>query len=73
MELETVISNFRVTLDTDMDGTGSSGCWIEQGRYSASLECADQTGVLSHSDGDEFLIQPSVVAAIRKWAEDNGY
>lgn len=67
------ICGYRVTLDLDMDGTGTTGCWIERGDYSASLECADGEGVLENSRGEQRSIHPATVDAIRAWAERKGY
>jgi hypothetical protein len=67
----TTISGYRVTLDTDM-GDGATGCWIEKGGYSASLEAADAVG-LTDSNDREVSVPRSVILAIRTWAERNGY
>ena len=65
--------SYRVTLDTDVNGDGeSTGCWIQKGGFSASLEAADYEG-LSDSNDQVHEVPASTLAAIRKWAEANGY
>jgi hypothetical protein len=63
--------SYRVTLDTDM-GDGATGCWIQKGSYSASLEAADAEGLVDSND-QVHEVPASTLAAIRKWAEANGY
>jgi hypothetical protein len=72
MELSITTHGYKVTLDTDM-GDGATGCWIQKGGFSASLECADATGALQDSNDHEQPISPSALSHIRKWAEANGY
>lgn len=74
MELKTTINGYKVSLDTGMDGDGeTTGCWIQKDGHSASLECADATGALQDSNDHELPIGATTVAAIRRWAEKNGY
>jgi len=74
MQMNTTINGFKVSLDTDMNGDGeTTGCWIQKGGYSASLECADGVGYLSDSNDQELPIGQPTLDAIRKWAERNGY
>ena len=40
--------------------------------FSGSLEFAE-TGTLEDEDGDELVISDNQRAAIREWAEENGY
>ena len=68
----TTIRGFHITLDTDM-GDGATGCWIEKGSFSASLECADATGRLVNTNDQEIGISPEMCTAVRTWAEKNGY
>lgn len=71
-EHTTTIAGYRVTVDTDM-GDGATGCWIERGNFSASIEAADATGVLTDSGDREQPIAAGIVARIRTWAEGRGY
>lgn len=80
MELRETFTRFGVeydvTLDTDMNGDGEvSGCWISQGRYSASLAALQATGVLTHN-GDctaDLAVPDNLVEEIAQWADENGY
>ena len=50
-----------------------SDCFIERGKFCASLECADAMGVLSDDNGHERSIDNGTLAQIRQWAEGHGY
>lgn len=75
-DAETKIDGYIVTLEfTDEpanDGGQASHCYIEHGRYSATLECADATGELDGPRGTE-AITGATLARIREWAELRGY
>lgn len=48
-------------------------CFIEKGRYSASLAAAQDTGLLTAMDDDDHAIPESVTDAILDWALPYGY
>lgn len=77
MQLERYFGVYRVSLDTDMDGTGSTGCWIEHraSSTSASLAAAQGEGLLTSDTGHspDHPISEKIVAEIAAWAEENGY
>jgi hypothetical protein len=77
MELETTIRDYHVTLNTDMDGEGVTGCWIDhkESGTSASLAAAQGEGVLTpyRGNGPDHPISQDVVDRVAKWAEANGY
>jgi len=51
-----------------------SDCFISYKDFSASLECADATGVLeNHERSTEHKIDNGTLEQIRTWAEANGY
>ncbi len=56
------------------DGEQRSGCWIiRDDGASASLECADNEGILDHDTRGDVPIPQDDVDACRAWAEANGY
>lgn len=69
-EIEHQIGKYKITLQVAEE---SSDCYIEDGDYSASLECADATGELTDSRGEVKAIDAGTTGIIRKWAEANGY
>lgn len=77
-------NEYEVTLDTDMEGHGEdsdervTGCWILFQRrrgedYTASLQCALDTGVLTSNSEREHKISNKVLTKIEQWAIENGY
>lgn len=65
------VSGCKVTLESEGDW---SGCWIESGKYSASLEALLDTGCLSDDCyRAEFRLGKGTIAAIERWALSNGY
>lgn len=74
MEKRTTINGYSIELDTDVDGDGSTTqCFISYGKYSASLEAADSTGLLTDSNECEHPIRTTDLVAIKLWAYANGY
>lgn len=70
-ELKTKIHGYTVELEVD-DDVPESHCYISRGRHSASLELVDACG--GFDDGtDDQDIPVNTIAAIRAWAEKNGY
>ena len=67
-----IIDGCTVTVEPDM-GDGASGCWIEKGNLSASLECADALGYFEDDDGRQIKISAGTLLRIRAWAESQGY
>lgn len=80
-KLEKKFGKYRVILETWPDAPpdeSKSECFIfhttRAGReYSASLACASDTGVLSHSIYPDINIEPAIVDDIEEWAIENGY
>lgn len=83
MELQTIIDDYLVELDTDMEGHGDShpdrvsGCWIsfsaEHDTFSASLEALMAEGCLTHSSGRQWHINQKTIDEIEEWSLANGY
>ena len=70
-EKQTTIAGFEVSLEV---GNGFSQCYINKGRFSASLEGLLGLGGLVDPDTDGFSKVPvGTVAAIERWALANGY
>lgn len=71
----TKIAGYTVELDTDVDGDGGSTtqCFISYGKYCASLEAADDMGLLTDSNECEYPIRNTDLVAIKLWAYANGY
>lgn len=70
-EKQTIIAGFEVFLEV---GDGVSQCYINKGRFSASLEGLLGLGGLVDPDTDDFSKVPAgTVAAIERWALSNGY
>jgi hypothetical protein len=74
-EKTTTIRGYTITLETDMngDGGGVTGCWIERGDASASLESAEATGGLCDYNDNVLSVPTHTLRAIRAWADANGY
>lgn len=68
----TTIDGFEVEIDTDTDGNGRTGCWIQKGRNSGSLELLMGEGVLL-GHNDDLRVPQSTIDAIEQWALENGY
>ena len=79
MVLEKVIHGYEVMLDTDTDGAGESspervsGCWLNKGDQSGSLEWALAYGSLEDSLDQSHPISSHTLDTIEKWALSNGY
>ena len=79
MVIEKVIHGYEVTLDTDVDGAGDqspdrvSGCWINKGDFSGSLELAFTIAGLEDSEGDFMMVSKHTLETIEKWALAHGY
>ena len=71
-EITTTIRGYKIYLDTDVDGTGSTTCHVSKGRHNASIELIDSFG--GFDDGEEGQeVAQSTIDAIRSWADRNGY
>ena len=79
MVIEKVIHGYEVTLDTDMDGAGDqspdrvTGCWINKGDFSGSLELVRALDGLEDSEGNYEAMSNHTFEKIEKWALANGY
>jgi len=76
---ETKIHGYEITLDTDCNGDGDdspdrvTGCWINKGDQSGSLELARALDGLEDSEGNFFPMSDNTYFAIEKWALAHGY
>lgn len=68
----TVINGFTAEIEPNADREGVN-CYVYKGRYSASLECADDNGFLTDNDDRELTVPPGTLAAILTWARGHGY
>jgi len=66
----TKISGYSVEISACDDSTN---CWIEKGKYSASLAALQDTGLLETTLGGEHAVNPDIIDRITEWAEANGY
>lgn len=79
MEIEKQFGAYAVTLDTNMDGAEEesnnrvTGCWIEYGPFTASLEALTAHDVLEDGRGGEHRVPRGVISEIEAWAIKNGY
>ena len=79
MVIEKVIHGYEITLDTDTDGAGDdspdriSGCWLNKGDQSGSLELALHLGGLEDRDDQFHPISSHTLDIIENWARSNGY
>ena len=79
MELETKIHGYEIGLNTDMDGAGDdspervTGCWINKGELSGSLELLLAQGGLENDNGDVVPMPDVLIDRIESWARANGY
>lgn len=64
--------SFTATIEPNEDREGVN-CYIEKGRATASLECADCEGHLEMPNGEEVYFPAKVGNAVRAWAETFGY
>lgn len=73
----TTIDGYTVDLDTDMDGDGTTGCWVSYkalyDEFTASLACLIDTGVLTANSGREWVVDEVTIDRIEVWAEQKGY
>lgn len=51
----------------------STQCWVEKGKYAASLAALQDTGLLETTLGGEHTVNPDIIDRITEWAEANGY
>ena len=64
---------YKATIEPNTDREGVD-CFVEHGRYSASLACAQFEGELTHDRTEETKpIPESASDAIFKWAQTYGY
>lgn len=78
MYLEHKINGHEISLDTDMNGAGDNedrvtGCWINKGELSGSLELLLQQGGLENDNGDVVPMPDVLIDRIEGWARANGY
>jgi len=79
MQLEKTIHGYEISLDTDTDGAGDNsperitGCWINNGELSGSLELLRQQGGLENDNGDVVPMPAALIEKIEGWALANGY
>jgi hypothetical protein len=64
------ISGYLAEISTCDDSTN---CWIEKGKYGASLAALQDTGLLETTLGGEHVVNPDIIDQITAWAEANGY
>lgn len=77
-QFETVIDGYEVELELYAEsGEPRSDCFIHKRtrhhHYSASLACLSGTGELDDNGVHVHTVHPQTIAAIEKWAEENGY
>lgn len=63
--MQTMIGSFRVEIE-------DSECFVQWGKYSASLAVLEDYGYLEGSEG-ELKVPQTVIRKISKWACKNGY
>ena len=79
MVFEKVIHGYEITLDTDVDGAGDqspdrvTGCWINKGHQSGSLEWLLAYGSLEDSDDRSHPVSDHTIDTINNWALAHGY
>ena len=79
MVIEKVIHGYEITLDTDTNGDGEvspervTGCWINKGDYSGSLELVRAIDGLEDSEGNYQPMSDHTFTTIESWALANGY
>ena len=61
-----------MTVESDGEDTVTH-CYLECGRHSATLECADALGGFEGDSGELHVIPQETLEDIRDWAESNGY
>ena len=66
----TKICGYTVEISTCGDSTQ---CWVEKGKFSASLAALQDTGLLETRLGGEHSVNVDVINRITEWAEANGY
>lgn len=68
-----IFGRFRASIEPNADRPGVN-CYIETGDYSASLECAADTGVLTNYDTErEVRINEARIEEITAWARQHGF
>jgi hypothetical protein len=68
------VKGFRVEIRATLDVTDTeSHCYLECGKFSATLECADSMGGFESDDGTLHIIPMETLKEIRDWAEENEY
>lgn len=56
------------------EDSGTNGCWINKGRFSASLAALEDMGWLEdHNTGETHKVASSIIEAITAWAKSKGY
>ena len=73
MYKEIKIHGFEISLDTDINGAGVSGCWINQKEYSGSLELALALDGLEDREGNFLPVSRHTLESIERWALIHGY
>lgn len=79
MVIEKVIYGYEITLDTDTNGDGEvspervTGCWINKGDYSGSLELVRAIDGLEDSEGNYQPMSDHTFTTIESWAIAHGY
>jgi hypothetical protein len=60
-------------LTVESESTETTQCWVENGHFSASLACLQQTGELTDARQATRLVSSQMIDKITEWAEANGY
>jgi hypothetical protein len=70
---QTEIEGYEVIIEEGYEGENDrTHCYVSRGRFSASLQCLEDTGVLS--DGDREKQVPAwIIGDISNWAYNNGH
>ena len=66
----TKISGYSVEISACDDSTQ---CWVEKGKYTASLAALSDTGLLEDTLGGQHKVKADIIDKINEWAEANGY
>lgn len=72
------MKNFDGGYSVEFDTTGkrygcdTPQCYVSRGRFAASWDCLQDTGLLYHNDA-EIRVPSTVVLQIESWLQDVGY
>ena len=69
---KTTIDGLTIEIEPN-EGRDGVNCYISKGRFSASLACLEDTGLISWGDKADYIVPARTIERIRVYAEKHCY